>query len=81
VSEERKFSRIMRVANIRELKGRDYIEVMFLESARFYRLSKKNRAFDEMILLLRQAMAERRPVTVRLASIDSDTIEDVQLSD
>ena len=39
----------MTVAHIREPEGRDYCEVVFLESARFYRLGKANPAFSEII--------------------------------
>jgi hypothetical protein len=75
MSEDDKFSRNMTVAQIREQKGVDYVEVIFLESARFYRLLKENPAFDEILASLRDAESKGRPVQVRRASIGSDVIE------
>ena len=69
----------MTVAHIREPEGRDYCEVVFLESARFYRLSKANAEFGEIVETLRQAMAMGRPVKVVLATVNGDMIEAVQL--
>ncbi len=70
--------REMTVANIREPKGADNLEVVFLESARFYRLRKDTPAFDEILRLLRDAMAKGRALKVHFASPDSDIIEEVQ---
>ncbi len=69
----------MTVAHIREPEGRDYCEVVFLESARFYRLPKANPGFEEVIETLRQAMAMGRPVKVVLATVNGDMIEAVQV--
>ena len=69
----------MTVAHIREREGRDYCEVVFLESARFYRLPKANPAFGEIIGTLRKAMGMGRPVKVVLAAVNGDMIEDVQM--
>jgi hypothetical protein len=70
--------REMRVAHIRERKEADYVEVMFLESARIYKLPKKNSKCDEILRLLRDAIARERVVKVRFTSPESDVIEDVQ---
>ncbi len=70
--------REMTVAHIREPKGADYVEVMFLESARFYKLSGKNPAYDETLKLLRDALAKKRVLKVGVASVDSDLIEEIQ---
>jgi len=70
--------REMTVAHIREQEGRPYVEVVFLESARFYRLNVKCRDYAEILGRLRAALAEGRAVKVRCASPDSDLIEDVQ---
>jgi hypothetical protein len=78
MSEDQKFSRSMTVAQVREQKGVDYVEVIFLESARFYRLLKENPAFDEILASLRDAESKGRPVEVRLASLGSEVIEDVR---
>lgn len=75
MGEEQRFSRIMTVAHIREPEGRDDVEVIFLESARFYRLSKNEPTFDETSTVLRDAAAKGRPVKVGLASISGDIIE------
>jgi hypothetical protein len=70
--------RAMTVAQIREQKGADYVEGVFLESARIYRLSRKNPAYDEALRLLRDALAKGRVLQVGVASLDSDIIEEVQ---
>jgi hypothetical protein len=81
MNEPEKLSRTMTVAHIREPEGREYCEVVFLESARFYRLPKANPAFGEIIGRLRNAMSMGRPVKVVLAAVSSDLIEDVQMDD
>ena len=70
--------REMSVAHIREPKGAEYVEVVFLESARFYKLPKKNPKYDEILKLLRDAMAKGRVLKVQFASLDSDVIEGAQ---
>ena len=72
-----RYRRNMTVAHIREPSRADSIEVMFLESARFYRLFKSNAHFGDMLNRLREAMKTGRALAVSLASPDSDTIEDV----
>lgn len=73
------FYREMTVAQIREQKGAEYIEVAFLESARFYRLSTKNPRYDEILRRLQDARAKGRVVKVGFASPGSDLIEEVQV--
>ncbi len=70
--------REMRVAHIREQKGARYLEVMFLESARIYKLFKENPAFSEILGHLRSALGKKRMLKVRCASAESDVIEEVQ---
>ena len=70
--------REMRVAHIRETEGAKYWEVMFLESARIYKLFKENPAYDEILGHLRAALAEKRAVRVRCAAMKSEVIEEVQ---
>lgn len=72
------FYREMTVAHIREQKGADDVEVMFFESARIYRLPRDNPRYAEMMRLLREAMASGRVLTIRLASLESEVIEQVQ---
>lgn len=74
------FCREITVAHIRERKGAEYVEVVFLESARFYKLLKGHPSFEKILVQLRDALADRRPLNVVLASADSDVIEDVQVS-
>lgn len=71
----------MTVAHLREPEGRDYCEVVFLESARFYRLQKTSPAFGEVIGTLREAMAMGRSVKVVLATVNGDVIESVRLDE
>jgi hypothetical protein len=68
----------MTVAQIREPIGADYMEAVFLESARFYRVLKANPAYGEILRRLREAEAKGRVVTVQCASSDSDIIDGVQ---
>jgi hypothetical protein len=70
--------REMRVAHIRERKDVEYLEVMFLESARIYKLFKENPAYSEILGYLRAALAEKRALRVRCAATKSDVIEEVQ---
>ncbi len=70
-------SRRMTVANIRESSETDFAEIVFLESARFYRLLHRNPKYDLLLRLLRTALKQGRPLEVRLTSMDSDIIENV----
>ena len=70
--------RDMRVADVREPSGADYARVAFLESARFYRVSKQHASYARMLQLLREAQTTRRVLSIGLASMDSDLIEDVR---
>jgi hypothetical protein len=66
------------VAHIRERSGADSVDVAFLESARRYKLPRSHPSVDRILGLLREAMANRRALNVRLASLDSGVIEDVR---
>jgi hypothetical protein len=68
--------REMTVASIRERP--DLVRVAFLESARFYELPRSNPAFDMILARLREAKEQGRAVKVRLPSLDSGVIEDVE---
>jgi hypothetical protein len=70
--------REMRVAHIREGEGATYWEVMFLESARIYKLFKENPGHEEILRLLRAALGKKGAVKVRCSSTESDVIEEVQ---
>jgi hypothetical protein len=71
------FWREMTVAQIREPDGAQYVEAAFLESARFYELPRTHPGFARILAQLHDAMAKRRVVKVRLASLDSGIIQDV----
>jgi hypothetical protein len=66
--------RELTVAQVRGSEEDDHVEVLFLESPRIYTLSRKRSDFDEVLARL----APGRPVTVGLASLDADVIEDVR---
>ncbi len=69
----------MTVAQIREQTPGDAVEVMFLESARFYRLLRNKPNFSAILERLRDASQKRQPVEIALASPDSDLIADVKV--
>ena len=69
--------REMTVAHVREPPGADHVEVMFNESARFYRLPRASPSFEEALRLLKEAAAVGRPLTITLAPAESDVIEEV----
>lgn len=66
----------MTVAHIREPAQGAFVEVMFLESARFYRLLRVNPDFDAILERLRGGMREGRILEIKVASPESDVIED-----
>ena len=70
--------REMRVAHIRERKDAEYWEVMFLESARIYKLFKENPACSEILAHLRAALAKKSVLRVRCGAKESDAIEGVR---
>lgn len=70
--------RELTVARVRTPEEADYVEVLFLESARVYELRRDRSDFDGLIALLRAAELDGRPIKVGFASLDSDEIQDVQ---
>jgi len=72
-----KYFREMKVAYIRERSSPDYAEIVFLESARFYKLRKSNPKFSRIKILLMDAQSENKTLKVYLSSLESDIIEDV----
>lgn len=70
----------MTVANIRDTGEPDCSEIIFLESARFYRLDGNNRKYKKLQTLFKEAMSKGIPVEVELESIDSDIILDATTS-
>jgi hypothetical protein len=72
--------RELTVAHVRSREDAEHVEVLFLESARIYTLPMKQPASDELLQRLHNAEREGRRVRVGLAALDSDVIQDVQLS-
>jgi hypothetical protein len=70
--------REMTVANIREQSATDHIDIVFLESARFYKLYRQNPNFEQILRLLQEAMAKGSVIDVRLESPHSDIIQGVR---
>lgn len=70
--------RVMTAARVREPSSTDYVEVVFLESARFYKLFRTNPRYKILLERLQDAIAKGRGVQVRLTSPHGDIIEDVQ---
>ena len=67
--------RMMTVAQIRDSEGTEDVEVVFLESARFYTLSRKKPQHQLILKALRTSMAKGTKIKVRFASPGSDVIE------
>lgn len=70
--------REMTVANVRERGDVDDTQIAFLESARFYRLSKQHPGYAGTLIMLREAQKTGRVLSIGVASLDSDLIEDVR---
>jgi hypothetical protein len=70
--------RTMTPAHIREPRDTGYVEVAFLESARFYRLFKRNPMYHQIVKVLRDAITEKRAVQVRCTSFEGDSLAEVQ---
>ncbi len=68
----------MTVAHIREPAGADHVDVVFLESARFYRLNRENPNFERALGLLRETMEKGGIVEVELASPHGELINEVR---
>jgi hypothetical protein len=72
--------REMTVAQVRERKGLAYLEVAFLESARFYKLFRNNPSFNEIVQLLRDSLATGLSLRVACTTLHGDVIDRVQLA-
>lgn len=69
----------MTVAHIRENAQPDAVEVMFLESARFYRLLRSDSNFKALLECLREAEQKQKPVEIAVTSPGGDLIADVKM--
>ena len=63
------------VAAVRGSEEEDHVEVLFLESARVYRLERARPDFDELLGRLR----EGRRVRITTKAADSDVIEEIDV--
>jgi len=70
--------RTMTPAHIREARDTDYVEVAFLESARIYRLFKRNPMHHQIVKVLRDAITKKRAVQVRCTAFESDALAEVR---
>jgi hypothetical protein len=68
----------MTLAAVREPPAADYVEVLFLESARVYHLARSHPKFRDILNVLR-ASAAGTTVEVQLASANSDAIANVRI--
>jgi hypothetical protein len=55
-----------------------FVEVMFLESPRLFRLSRSHEHFDRLLSTLQASEAAGRPVRVTLTAPHGGDIDDVQ---
>lgn len=68
-----------RIARVIENNKADYIEVTFLESARFYRVLKNNKQYSSIIALLKDAEKNNTPVRVSFTEPNGDVIEKAEI--
>lgn len=70
---------ILTVANIIAPPGnREFYEVTFYQSARFYKLMRTNKNCKEALALLKQSKKKNKPVLVMLTEIFGDVIQEVK---
>ena len=77
-SHEKRILRAMTPAHIREPREADYVEVLFLESARFYKLFKRNPSYEHIVTVLRDAVAKKCALLVRCTTPEDNTIVEIQ---
>jgi len=70
--------REMTPAHVRESAGAEFAEVMFLESARIYKLFKNNPKYEEIRKRLREAIAKKRFVGILLDQPHGGVIQDIE---
>lgn len=70
---------VFTVANIVAPPGnREFYEITFFQSARFYKLMRTNKNCKTALLLLKQSKKTNKPVLVILTEKSEDVIEDVR---
>lgn len=70
--------RDLTVAHVRERSGADFVEVMFVESARTFRLFRSHPDFDRLLSTLTAAEAAGHRVRITLTIPHGGDIEDAQ---
>ena len=73
--------REMTVALVRDHGDAAAVEVAFSESARFYKLSRQNPKFENILRQLRAAKDKKRVVRVLVDFPEGDVIEDIAGAD
>lgn len=68
----------MTPAHARTAAGAEFTEVMFLESARVYKLFKNNPKYEDIIKRLREAIGKKRLVSVLLDQPNGGVIQDTE---
>jgi hypothetical protein len=66
------------VAKVIDDKNNDFIKVVFLESARFYKLMRNKADFNKELSILKKAEKGNSAVKVRFAEPHGDIIKDVE---
>ncbi|MBL7700844.1 MAG: hypothetical protein JNM14_01220 [Ferruginibacter sp.] len=69
---------IFTVANIAEPEHADFYEITFYQSARFYKLMRKNKNCKQALALLKQSKKNNKPVLVILTEKFGDVIAEVK---
>lgn len=79
-SEERSANNMLTltVAKVIEDENKDYVTVVFLESARFYKLMRSDAGFKEYLAKLKKAEKNSSAVKVRLVEPYGEIIEAVE---
>ena len=70
--------REMTVVLVRDRQDGDSVQVAFSESARFYRLSRQNPKFEDILRLLHEAKEKKRAVRVLVDFPEGEVIEDAE---
>jgi hypothetical protein len=69
---------ILTVANIAAPQNTEFYEITFYQSARFYKLMRKNKNCKQALVLLKQSKKTNKPVLVILTEKFGDVIAEVK---
>jgi hypothetical protein len=70
--------RELTVAHVRDRPDMDFVEVMFLQSARIFHLSRSHERFQQLLSRLQQAETSGRAANVTFTAPNGGDIEDVE---